>query len=55
MLYLLFLGFLVYLGVAHGVSIYLLLIAFFVGGFVQILSSQWSKPSSDTRHIRKWG
>ena len=55
MLYLLFLGFLVYLGVAHGVSVYLLLIAFFVGGFVQIVSSLWAKPSSDTGKIRKWG
>jgi len=55
MLYLLFLGFLVYLGVAHGVSVYLLLIAFFVGGFVQIVSSLWAKPPSDTGKIRKWG
>lgn len=55
MLYAIFLGVLVYLGVAHDVSPYLLLVAGFLGGFTYVVSSYAQKPAGYNKDIRKWG
>jgi hypothetical protein len=55
MLYVIYLAVLVYLGVAHDVSVYLLLVAGFVGGLAYVLSSYNSKRYGASKDIRKWG
>jgi hypothetical protein len=55
MLYFIYLAVLVYLGIAHDVSVYLLLGAGFIGGLAYVLSSYNSKPYGQSKDIRKVG
>jgi hypothetical protein len=55
MLYVIYLAVLVYLGVAHDVSVYLLLGAGFMGGLAYVASAYAHKPAGYNKDIRKWG